>query len=119
MAQNDYFVIAARILSYLYDRLKKGEDVECRDISATTLNINERYWTYIMENLFADGYITGVELVPMARQLEDGVSLIAPMITPKGIEYLMENTGIRKGLKYLGSIGEFIPGIADVLKFLA
>ena len=34
MAKDDYFVIVYQILSYLYQRLKRGESVDARMISA-------------------------------------------------------------------------------------
>jgi hypothetical protein len=36
MAKNDYYVLVYRVLMYLYNCLKKGEDVDVR------LGINER-----------------------------------------------------------------------------
>ena len=48
MAQNDYFVIVYRVLKYLYDCLKKGEKPEAEYLVASTYNIPENYWIYIV-----------------------------------------------------------------------
>ena len=51
MAQNDYFVIVYRVLKYLYDCLKKGEKPEAEYLVASTYNIPENYWIYILFKL--------------------------------------------------------------------
>lgn len=51
MAQNDYFVIVYRVLKYLYDCLKKGEKPEAEYLVASTYNIPENYWIYILLSL--------------------------------------------------------------------
>ena len=51
MAKDDYFVLAYRILSYLYACFKAGErpDMDC--ISADVLHIPVGYWFNIMRSL--------------------------------------------------------------------
>ena len=46
MAKDDYFVIVYQILSYLYQRLKRGESVDARMISAESdlYTIPRSYW---------------------------------------------------------------------------
>ena len=60
MAKDDYFVIVYKILSYLYVKLKSGEDTNPNMIThdSQLLQINRKYWDYIMRNLIEDGYIT-------------------------------------------------------------
>lgn len=60
MAKDDYFVIVYKILSYLYVKLKSGEDVNPNMITHDNqlLQINRKYWDYIMRNLIEDRYIT-------------------------------------------------------------
>ena len=55
MAKDDYFVIAYRILSYLYVCFKAGErpDMDC--ISADVLHISTGYWFNIMRSLTEEG----------------------------------------------------------------
>ena len=60
MAKDDYFVLAYRILSYLYACFKAGErpDMDC--ISADVLHIPVGYWFNIMRSLTEEGYIVGL-----------------------------------------------------------
>ena len=61
MAKDDYFVIVYKILSYLYVKLKSGEDTNPNMITHDSRNyciFNRKYWDYIMRNLIEDGYIT-------------------------------------------------------------
>ena len=85
MAKDDYFVIVYKILSYLYVKLKSGEDVNPNMITHDNqlLQINRKYWDYIMRNLIEDRYITcetekvwGKELIYDLKTAE---------ITPEGI----------------------------------
>ena len=55
MARDDYFVIVAKILDYLYRCLKKGVSPDPERLSPDALEINESYWNYIFYNLAEDG----------------------------------------------------------------
>ena len=46
MARDDYFVIAAKILDYLYKCLKKGIAPDPELLSPEALGINESYWNF-------------------------------------------------------------------------
>lgn len=52
MARDDYFIIAYRILAYLYVCLKEGVQPDISYISADSpaIGINESYWEYITIN---------------------------------------------------------------------
>ena len=65
MAKDDYFVLVYKILAYLYTVLKEGRspDAKMLQYDSTLLGVNEPYWAYIMENLQAQGYITGLTVV--------------------------------------------------------
>lgn len=102
MAKDDYFVIAYQILSYLYQCLKKGTDVN-PDMLASEgplMEINQKYWTYIMDNLKNEGYIKGI-LVQHINNVTCINYLQRCQITPKGIEYLMDNTLLKKAADYI------------------
>lgn len=62
MAKDDYHVIAYQVLSYLYQRLKKGLPAETVMLSANggLIKANARYWAYIIWNMQKEGYIEGV-----------------------------------------------------------
>ena len=110
MAQNDYFVIVYRVLKYLYDCLKKGEKPEAEYLVASTYNIPENYWIYILLSLINEEYIKGIRV----NHTNEGVifgDLQEAIITPKGIEYLFENSLIEKAKKTLKDVKDMIPFI--------
>ena len=110
MAQNDYFVIIYRVLKYLYDCLKAGNQPEIAYLAASTYNIPDSYWIYIVISLINEGYIKGITMT----STKDGVvfgDLQDAIITPKGIEYLFENSLLEKAKKTLKEAKEMIPFI--------
>ena len=101
MAKDDYFVLAYRILSYLYACFKAGErpDMDC--ISADVLHIPVGYWFNIMRSLTEEGYIVGL-VFPAS---------IGSAVSVKGIEFLQENSMMKKAAAFLKTIKETVPCI--------
>ncbi len=61
---------------------------------------------------FEDGLITGVSLIPILGEDVKGVKLTQKLeITPKGIEYLQENSAMQKAKSFLKGLKEVIPGL--------
>lgn len=121
MSKDDYFVLAYKLLAYLYDCLKSGEspDMEYLDYDTKAFPIHEAYWHYLLTNLYKDGYIEGIAIegiafVSIPYRENKGVKILSNLqITPKGIEYLQENSTMQKvKLHYaLKDFNEIIPGI--------
>ena len=110
MAYNDYELIVYKVLKYLYDCLKAGESIECVRLTRECYDIPASYWEYILIGLLEDGYIRGIT----ATKTKDGYvfsDLTEAQITPKGIEYLHENTAFKKVKRFLKEAKETIPGI--------
>ena len=108
MAQNDYFVIVYQVLKYLYDCLKKGEKPEVCYLRASRYSIPENYWAYIVISLINEEYVAGISPV----ETKSGVvfdNLQDTLITPKGIEYLFENSLIQKAKRTLKDVKDIIP----------
>ena len=111
MAKDDYHVIVYQILAYLYTQLKSGKDVDPELLKPESqyLNINERYWTFIMENLLEDGLIDGIT----TTKVWGGQILIQNLgearITPRGIEYLTDNSFLSKAKEFLKDIKAIVP----------
>lgn len=112
MAKDDYFVIVYQILSYLYQRLKKGEDVDENMLShdGQLFKVNKKYWAYIIYHLHETRLVEGAGFIkmdgldiPMAVQIHD------MRITPQGIEYLCENSFMKKAVAFLKEAKEIIP----------
>lgn len=112
MAKDDFHVIVYRILQYLYNCLKKGQDPDVDFVSAEKYEINERYFQTIIGELYENGYIRGVVPVPMLKvnytpyKITDSIS-----ITLQGIEYLTDNSFIAKAQKFFKMTKESVPFI--------
>ena len=112
MARDDYFVIVYQILSYLYKALKSGDSVKAEylrhDSPLFKTPISESYWQYIIKNMYKDELITGLSV----DEIDNGTliyRLEETQITPKGIEYLEENSMLQKVRKLLKDTKEMIP----------
>ena len=102
MAKDDYFVIVYQILSYLYQHLKRGESVDARMISAESdlYTIPRSYWLYIMENLVDENFVTGPKILHVDGKTQV-LSLERAKITPKGIQYLCDNSLMERRKPFL------------------
>ena len=92
MARDDYFVIVYKLLKYLYDSLKRGIPVSQDILSAEFFGIPDEYWEYIIRNLYRDGYVEGVTVTRLHRKPEFPNIRQNFNITPKGIQYIQENS---------------------------
>lgn len=112
MAKDDYFVIVYQILAYLYQRLKKGENVDPVMLSheSPLFNVNKRYWAYIIYHMSETKLIDGVSFINL-----DGMGNPLPVewsgcqITPEGIAYLCDNTFMEKAKAFLKDVKEIVP----------
>lgn len=111
MAKDDYHVIVYQILAYLYTQLKAGEPINpgLLQPESSYLGINERYWTYIMENLMNDGLISGITITRVWGTTNIIGNLEDAMITPAGIEYLTDNSFLNKAKEFLKDMKAIIP----------
>lgn len=112
MAKNDYHVLVYQILAYLYQCLKKSNKPEKELLlnDSPLLNIDKEYWLYIINNLYDEEYITGLTLVNV-----DGLDYKLPVmleksrITPKGIEYLNNNSAMAQVKKVFNVTKDLLP----------
>jgi hypothetical protein len=114
MAKDDYEVIVYQILAYLYQCLKKDLKIDVKHLEAQgkLFVINTKYWKFIMYNLVKDGLIDGITLTKVWGEdlplIEDLESI---SITPKGIQFLTENSFISKAKDLLKDTKSIIPFI--------
>ncbi len=111
MEKNDYYVVAYLMLSYLYECLKQDIKPDIKQIShdAQNINIPYGYWCYILRHLYKDGDIEGVALVKTLGG-DEGVKLLPGfMITPKGIEYLEENSSMARAKDFVMKLSCLAP----------
>lgn len=103
------FTAIYKILRFL-DRNNGNEDYDLGTISAEMLEISEAKWEQLLIELQRNGYIDGIVYT---KTLEDKFPHLAgtlqPRITLKGMEYLEENSFMKKA-------GRVIMGIKDFTK---
>ena len=108
MAKDDYFVIVYQVLKYLYEQLKNGQPLEVDKLTAQYYRVNDRYWYYILENMLEQGYVKGYRSV-LTKDGQVFLGLECTVITPKGIEYLFDNSLMEKVKRTLKGIKDMTP----------
>ena len=111
MAKDDYHVIVYQILSYLYVQLKAGKPADPAMLAPDSryLGINRKYWLYIMKNLINDQLISNVTITELWDGEPDIQGLEDAEITPKGIEFLCDNSFLSKAKEFLKDIKAIVP----------
>ncbi len=111
MPKNDYHVIACYILSYLYMCLKEAKvpEEEYLGLLHYAEPIPESYKEYIYVNLEKEGYMTGLLYGNVQADQRAGRPLHCSykdaQITPKGIEYLMNDPTMDKVWQNVKDVG--------------
>lgn len=102
----DNFRVIYRILRYLEKALDYDEpNMDC--ISAKALKLSDQRWMALMEMLSKEGYIDWL----FCQRTVDGSILISsstPRITLKGLEYLQENSLMKKAAELAKGVAEII-----------
>lgn len=113
MARDDYFVLAYRILAYLYACVKEGAepDMEYLSYKDPHFDVHEGYWNYVIKHLYRDGHIYGIALVPLIGSKEPGIKYRKLEITPEGIRFLQENPTMSKAADFLRTLKDITPGL--------
>ena len=103
----DNFTIIYKILSAL-DKAMDYPDFDISQIDANVLKVSEERWARYMEMLADTGFIKGIRIyknICDETQIEDeGIR-----ITLKGLEYLTENSMMKRVYKAVKGIKEITP----------
>lgn len=102
----DDFKTIYRILSYLHTAMDYDE-VDLERLSPESLRISPQRRNSILEMLVREGYIDGVTV----KRSADGyleISIAAPRITLKGLEYLEENSMMKK-------VASAVKGVVEII----
>lgn len=91
----DNFKIIYKILKILENAMSL-EEFDKSLISAEKLNLSIPLWSRIIKMLVDNGYVTGIEVWNSFDCDYPRVSAIRPEITLKGLEYLNENSVMKK-----------------------
>lgn len=118
MAKDDFHVIVYQILAYLYQCLKKGEEIDTKMLSADSpyfivhgKPLSDRYWCYILWQMQSMGLIEGIIFSGQINNCayQRPLRWDNCMITPAGIEYLTDNSFIQKAKEFLQDVNSVIP----------
>lgn len=107
MAADDMHVVMYKILAYLYRCMKDGEKPERRMFDFDAMGINKPYWECIVAELVRRDLVKGIDI--MSTSLYDSVAIRNPRITMEGVEFLMENSMMRKAFEFLRDTKSAIP----------
>lgn len=115
MARDDYNRIVCIILTYLYARLKGKTDIQ-PDVYLQPLTkefpITEDYFYFIVDSMLKEGHIEGVKLIrAWGGDIINILGMSGIRITKAGIDYLCENSSMRKVLEWLRDNAIALPGM--------
>ena len=105
----DNFKVIYKILKYLESAMDYSEP-DYEPISAAALGLTEERWRLLMKMLTKNGYIDGVVLKQYMRA-RITVIRFNPEITLRGLEYLHENSMMKKAMEVAKGITDIIPGM--------
>ena len=102
----DNFRIIYKILHVL-EKAMDIEEFDVSDISAESLNISVPRWNSLMEILSDEGFVKGITV--HHHMSGETVTVVSkPVITLKGLEYLHENSLMKKAANIAKGISEII-----------
>lgn len=107
----DNFKIIYRILKYLEQHLGE-ETVDMDKISHEQFGISFLRWEALLRMMQEEGYIKGLVYSQTFSDNSPHVVMpIRPTITIRGLEYLEENSFMKKAEEALKTVKEIIPGM--------
>lgn len=101
------FKLIYQILSLL-DKNLDDEEPDFSKLSAEHFKVSEKRFTHIMLMLYEAGYIEGIAPIHLGGNDYD-FKLTSPHITLRGLEYLEENTMMKKACRLLKGVKEIAP----------
>lgn len=109
MAQDDMHVVMYKILSYLYDCMKSGVEPN-RSLFAhdsDMLGIPRPYWVAVMVELSERKLVKGVGVLRGSNSVD--IALHRPTVTLEGVEFIQENSMMRKAYNFLKDAKALLP----------
>ncbi len=103
----DNFRVIYRILRYI-ERSMDCEEFDEEHFTAACFGVTETRFFYLLAALVADGYVVGIRCEEVAAGRY--VMLISPQLTLAGMEYLAENTMMKKAYRLAKGIKDITPG---------
>lgn len=110
MAQDDMHVIMYKVLTYLYECMKRGKDPDkemLQSYGPLFGGVPERYWTAIWLEMADKGFVMGIVKSPYDNAVH--VVVDSPRVTFEGVEFLNENSMMAKAKEFLKETKSIIP----------
>ena len=104
----DNFKIIYKILK-VFEKNLDVEEPDWEDLTPQKLNISEVLWQNLIQMLIKAGYIDGIKITSTATGTY--ITPINPQITLQGLQYLEENSMMRKAYRLAKGIKDITPGI--------
>lgn len=108
VSNNDFFTVAYKILSYLKWCYEDGQTPDPDILNAGTFNIGNVQFGNTLQMLSEHGYISGVRF----KNTKMGTTYSAlqnAKITIEGLQYLAENTMMKKAYKVFKEVRDWLP----------
>jgi len=110
MARNNYFRLCYVILTMLREYFEKGERTDIVPIREKC-GIPDKYWQNVCAMMYGDGLIDNVKIIKEWGGSIAFFSVENMMITSRGLQYLEENSLMKKAHNILKGIKEVTPGL--------
>ena len=110
MSANDMHVVMYKMLAYIYDCMKRGiepQESRMRPGGDVAGEIPYSYWFEIVSQMVDRELLRGV--VVWAPDCEPTVEFRNPAVTLEGVEFMQENSMMRKALSFLREAKSTLP----------
>lgn len=84
------------------------EEFDEYSISPEVLGVSQERWKILINELVNEGYVTGITLIPVIGKLTREPRIAKPALTLKGMEYLEENSLMKKAANMAKGIIEIV-----------
>lgn len=102
------FKLIYRILKYI-EICMNSEEFDDENFTASHFGVSNALFLNILRLLVEAGYISGIKVV--TDKCGSDIVLINPHLTLTGMEYLADNTMMKKAYRLLKGIKDVTPGI--------
>jgi hypothetical protein len=110
MSSNDFFMVAYKILSYLRHCYETDDTPSPDVLNGAMVNISQLQFVRTLKKLNAAGYIEGLHIVHTKDgDLIGGINQLS--ITIEGLQYLSENSMMRKAYNTAKEFRDWLPFI--------
>lgn len=108
MGNKNYFSVAYKVLSYLKYCYETGKNIDIDILQAGIFYVSNKQFNNTLQKLNDDGYLKGLEFIPSeSGLLVTGLNNIK--ITSSGLQYLEENSMMKKAHKVFKDVWNWLP----------